>query len=218
MPNKTLFIPHIPELDACTQTEAAVALLDANAPRRIINCANWAKQHPYRPLSSFSVAHSGTALYIDFFSRTNFLRAEVYEDLGPVSRDSCVEFFVQPREDGEYWNFEFNCIGVLNASHRMKRTAPTRLTPDELARVQRVPSCGTRPFCELEGMFSWNLLVVIPLDLIGVHYEGKPVEMRGNFYKCASATSQPHYLSWNPIDTPEPDFHRPEFFGKLILQ
>ncbi|MDE6137165.1 MAG: hypothetical protein K2F97_06800, partial [Muribaculaceae bacterium] len=59
---------------------------------------------------------------------------------------------------------------------------------------------------------------VIPLDLIGVHYEGKPVEMRGNFYKCASATSQPHYLSWNPIDTPEPDFHRPEFFGKLILQ
>ena len=93
-----------------------------------------------------------------------------------------------------------------------------RLTPDELARVQRVASCGNRPFCELEGMFSWNLLVIIPLDLIGVRYEGRPVEMRGNFYKCASATSQPHYLSWSPIDTPEPDFHRPEFFGKLTLQ
>ena len=208
MQNKTLLIPRIPELDACTQPEAAIALLDAHAPRRIISCANWADRYPYRPLSSFSVAHSGTALYIDFFSRTNFLRAEVYEDLGPVSRDSCVEFFVQPREGGEYWNFEFNCIGVLNASHRMERPAP----------VQRVASCGNRPFCELEGMFSWNLLVIIPLDLIGVRYEGRPVEMRGNFYKCASATSQPHYLSWSPIDTPEPDFHRPEFFGKLTLQ
>ena len=218
MQNKTLLIPRIPELDACTQPEAAIALLDAHAPRRIISCANWADRYPYRPLSSFSVAHSGTALYIDFFSRTNFLRAEVYEDLGPVSRDSCVEFFVQPREGGEYWNFEFNCIGVLNAPHRMERPAPVRLTPDELARVQRVASCGNRPFCELEGMFSWNLLVIIPLDLIGVRYEGRPVEMRGNFYKCASATSQPHYLSWSPIDTPEPDFHRPEFFGKLTLQ
>ena len=27
--------------------------------------------------------------------------------------------------------------------------------------------------------------------------------------------SLPHYLSWMPIDTPKPDFHRPEFFGKI---
>lgn len=82
----------------------------------------------------------------------------------------------------------------------------------------RVASSGTRPFRELEGLFSWNLLAVIPLDLIGVRYDGEPVEMRGNFYKCASATSQPHFLSWSPIASPAPDFHRPEFFGKLILQ
>lgn len=217
-PNKTIIIPRIEGLDTCSSPDEVISLLDADAPRRIINCANWKDEYPYRPLSSFTIAHSGTALYIDFFSRTNFLRAEVYEDQGPVSRDSCVEFFVEPKAGGEYWNFEYNCIGVLNASHRRERPAPTRLTADELARVQRVASCGNRPFRELEGMFSWNLLTVIPLDLIGVRYEGSPIEMRGNFYKCASATSQPHFLSWNAIDTPKPDFHRPEFFGKLILQ
>ena len=110
--NKTLLIPHIAELDGCLSPDDAIALLEARAPRRIINSVNWQREYPYRPLSSFTVAHSGTALYIDFFSRTNYLRAEVYEDLGPVSQDSCVEFFVEPRAGGEYWNFEFNCIGT----------------------------------------------------------------------------------------------------------
>ncbi|MDE6270005.1 MAG: hypothetical protein K2M12_04010 [Muribaculaceae bacterium] len=214
----TLLVPYLPGLDACDKPETIIATLEADGARRIIGCNNWPEAFPYHPLSSFTIAHSGTAIYIDFFSRTNFLRAEVYQDQGPVSSDSCVEFFVRPEPDGEYWNFEFNCIGVLNASHRRVRPEPVRLTPEELARVQRVASCGTRPFCELEGIFSWNLLAVIPLDLIGVHYDGRPVEMEGNFYKCASAASQPHYLSWQPIHTEKPDFHRPEFFGKIILQ
>lgn len=216
--NKTLIIPCMPELDACTSADEISARIDDNGSRGFIGCANWSKQFPYRPLSSFSAAHTDTMLYIDFFTRSNFLRGEVCEDLGPVCEDSCVEFFVQPHEGGEYWNFEFNCIGRLNASHRKERPAPVRLTAEELALVKRIPSCGTRPFRELEGLFSWNLLVAIPLDLIGVRYEGKRIEMRGNFYKCASATSQPHFLSWNPIDTPKPDFHRPEFFGTLILE
>lgn len=214
----SLTVPFLPALDACDNPDTIIATLEAGGERRIIGCNNWPGMFPYHPLSSFTIAHSGKSLYIDFFSRTNFLRAEVYEDLGPVCGDSCVEFFVQPHEGGEYWNFEFNCIGTLNASHRLTRNEPVRLSPDELARVQRIASCGNRPFRELEGIFSWNLLTVIPLDLIGVSYEGKPVEMRGNFYKCASATSQPHYLSWNPIPTPTPDFHRPEFFGTLILK
>ncbi|MDE6542241.1 MAG: hypothetical protein K2L74_09530 [Muribaculaceae bacterium] len=216
--SKTLTVPRIDALDACSGPDEIISMLDASAPRGSISCANWAAEYPYRPLSTFTIAHSGTALYIDFFSRTNFLRAEVFEDQGPVSKDSCVEFFVEPKAGGEYWNFEFNCIGVINASHRLTRPQPTRLGAAELASVKRYASCGSRPFRELEGMFSWNLLVIIPLSLIGISYEGKPVEMRGNFYKCASATSQPHFLSWNPVLTPSPDFHRPEFFGKLILQ
>ena len=35
------------------------------------------------------------------------------------------------------------------------------------------------------------------------------------FYKCGDKLQTPHFLSWNPIDLPKPDFHCPAFFGLL---
>lgn len=214
---KKLEIPYIAELDKTLAADEIINLLDSNAPRRNIESVNWADKYPYHPLTTFAVAHSKEKIYIDFFVRCNFLRAENYLNQSPVSEDSCVEFFVEPDGKLPYWNFEFNCIGTVNASVRSVRKEPIRLTEEQIATIERYPSCGTRPFRELEGLFTWNLLVAIPLSLIGIKYEGKPIAMRGNFYKCASAASQPHFLSWNPIDSPEPDFHRPEDFGLLTL-
>ena len=117
----------------------------------------------------------------------------------------------------EYWNFEFNCIGTVNASHRVERTSPTRLTDEEISTIRRYASCGTRPFEEMEGVFAWNLTVAIPYSLIGIDASNLPDYILGNFYKCGAKMSLPHYLSWAPINTPTPDFHRPEFFGKINL-
>lgn len=222
MQQRTLHIPYIPELDPAICNNAnddAITMLDRRGSRCLIDSLNWANQYPYAPLTSVTAGHSGTTIFIDFFVRCNYLRAVNDKDLSPVSQDSCVEFFVSPDpNDTLYWNFEFNCIGTLNASFRRERAHPTRLTPEQLKRVIRRASCGNRPFCEIEGMFTWNILIAIPLDLLGIKYRhGIPVIMTGNLNKCASATSAPHYLSWNPIDTPTPDFHRPEFFGKIIL-
>lgn len=215
---KTVTAPYIAELDALTTASDILTLLDRSGTRCQIDSLNWPELYPYAPLSTFTIAHSATRLYIDFFVRCNYLRAENYVNLSPVSEDSCVEFFVAPRrDDNHYWNFEFNCIGTINASHRTERKNPTRLTDDELAQIIRYASCGTRPFCEMEGMFAWNLLTSIPLSLIGVEYTGKPVDLRGNFYKCASATAAPHYLSWNPVGGERPDFHRPQDFGIITL-
>lgn len=214
---KTLEIPFLPEITDLKNHDEILNLLEDKATRRTIESVNWANEFPYHPLTTFTIAHSGKALYIDFFVRCNFLRAENYENGSPVCEDSCVEFFLEPDGKLPYWNFEFNCIGTVNASYRIKRKNPTRLTDDEIARIERYPSCGTRPFRELEGLFTWDLLVVIPFDLVGIEYKNQPVEMRGNFYKCASKATQPHFLSWNPISTPTPDFHQPDFFGKLIL-
>lgn len=216
--SKTLPVPFVPELDNVCEPETLASMLDEHGERRSISCLNWGGEFPYHPLSTFSAAHSLTALYVDFFVRCNYLRAENFSNQSPVSEDSCVEVFLQPHEDGPYWNFEFNCIGAVNASERVWRPNPRRLSDEEIALIRRYPSCGTRPFCELQGMFAWNLLVVIPLELIGLKYEGRAIDLRGNFYKCASKASRPHYLSWNPINTPHPDFHRPEFFGKLVLE
>lgn len=198
--------------------EAIINKLQDIGAQAMIDCVNWKEQFPYKPLAVVNAAHDGTMLYIDFFVRCNYLRAVNFENNSPVSQDSCVEFFVSPTGDNHYWNFEFNCIGTINASHRSERHNPTRLTDAELGLVKRFSSCGTRPFNEVEGLFTWNVLIAIPFDLIGIKYEGTPVEMTANFNKCASGTSQPHFLSWNPIKSDKPDFHRPECFGKIVLE
>ena len=33
----------------------------------------------------------------------------------------------------------------------------------------------------------------------------------------ADETDYPRFISWNPIDVPSPDFHRPEYFGEIYL-
>lgn len=214
--DKTLTIPRIMPFGEF-EPQSIIGVLHDKGAQISIDSVNW-QEYPYKPLAVANVAHDGTYIYIDFFVRCNYLRAVNSENNSAVSQDSCVEFFVSPTCDNHYWNFELNCIGAINASHRSVRNNPTRLTAEELSRVLRYCSCGSRPFNEVTGLFSWNVLIAVPLDLIGVKYEGTAIEMRGNFYKCASATSQPHYLSWNPIDTEKPDFHRTDFFGKIVLE
>lgn len=218
MATKTLLVPRLGALAAFHQADTIASYVEEHGTTATIGTLNWADTFPYRPLARVTAAHDGAGnLWLSFNTCCNYLRAVNYRDQSPVSEDSCVEVFLQPREGGEYWNFEFNCIGTLNASHRLRRPEPVRLGPDELAAVMRHPSVGRRPFCELEGLFEWSLLAGIPLRLMGMEPSDGPVEMRGNFYKCASACSAPHYLTWNPVQSEKPDFHRPECFGKIIL-
>ena len=37
----------------------------------------------------------------------------------PVYRDSCVEFFIQPKPGRGYFNFEFNCGGAFLCNYRL---------------------------------------------------------------------------------------------------
>lgn len=214
---KSLSVPYLPELDN-VDLETVGKILDEKGTKRSIDTLNWKEQFPYHPLTSFSIAHSGTHIYIEFFVRCNYLRAVNYTNNSPVHQDSCVEFFVAPEGRQPYYNFEMNCIGTLHAACRMDRHNGTPLTDEQLATVRRYASCGTRPFEELEGMFSWSVVMAIPLELIGLKYEETPITIHGNFYKCADLTSSPHFLTWSPIDTPEPDYHRPEFFGEITLE
>lgn len=217
MNTPSLDIPRLDQLDGLTDADAIIALLDDKGARGEIAHVDWPDVFPYRPFTQFFVAWSATHIYIDFLVRCNYLRAENWKNQSPVSQDSCVEFFVEPVPGGEYWNFEFNCIGAVNASHRLTRPQPTRLNDAQIAMIRRYPSCGTKPFLELEGLFTWNLLVAIPLELMGFDADTMPRHMRANFFKCASATSEPHCLSWAPIYTEKPDFHRPEFFGDIYF-
>lgn len=216
--SQTLNVPFIADLDFLN-TDAIFNRLESSGIRHNIGELNWKEEYPYHPLTTFTIAHSAKYIYVNFFVRCNYLRAVNYENNSPVYEDSCVMFYVQPPHTSDYWRFEFNCIGAINASRQIEgREDSVCLTNEEIAGISVLPSCGRRPFREIEGLFTWDILAAIPLELIGVDYAGGPVELKGNFYKCASGTSQPHFLSWSPVRSKTPDFLRPESFGKIILE
>ena len=73
-----------------------------------------------------------------------------------------------------------------------------------------------------EGPQEWTLTIAIPkrlyaqADLDLTSFSGRTV--RANFYKCGDDTAVPHYLSWNPIPIPKPNFHTPEHFGEIRFE
>lgn len=211
-----LAVPGIAGLDDMSPDDIITAL-DERGVRRTIDHVTDAA-YPYRPLTTFAMAHSDRFLFIDFFVRCNFLRAVNYVTNTDVHEDSAVAAMFQPNpSDPTFYVFTFNCIGTMSGVVVRSAGEPLAMDPQQLERVQRTASCGTRPFQELEGLFTWNILVALPLDLMGIPCAEWPLEMKGNFFKCATGTSQPHFLSWLPVEGHFPTVMAPERAGRIIL-
>ncbi|MDR3000306.1 MAG: hypothetical protein LBU89_03485 [Fibromonadaceae bacterium] len=134
------------------------------------------------------------------------------QDGEAVWQDSCVEVFLRMLDrSNEYANFEFNSKGVCYAAHGKDRQNRTELSKDEYAQIIRKPSGVSID----KDFYRWSLSVQIPFTLLGVGKNFNVYRLDGNLYKCADHAAEPHYLSAFPINTPNPDFHRPEFFDCL---
>jgi len=214
---KKLTIPYIAELNNI-DIELITDILDDYGSGDSVSEVNWRNQFPYKPITLFRIGRSDSAIFIKFQVRGNLLKAIYTEDNDPVYKDSCVEFFCKVPENEYYANFEFNCIGTCTASQRRNRHVDVQqFSKEEMHSIKRFPSIGTKPFNEMQGSFEWELTVKIPFKLIGIDAEKLPNHLLANFYKCADDTDSPHFVSWNPIETENPDFHRPEFFGELTF-
>ena len=181
---------------------------------------NWPEAFPEKPEVSVEVNNDHDYLFLHWHVKGEQLRAVTTEDQGPVWEDSCVEFFCQVPGDKHYMNFECNCIGAMVGSRRLGRAEEVQpFSSDEMGRITRKCIFPKEAFEEKDGWFEWEVELAIPLDLI--FRDKKPVfpqVLKANFYKCADKTKRPHFLSWQPICLPKPDFHCPQFFGEIILE
>ena len=132
-----------------------------------------------------------------------------------VCDDSCMEWFIDflPGNEKGYINFEGTAAAAMNCGVGTDRNDRTPINK----------MIGELPTLEAgrDGEFWW-VEYFLSLDVIrkvfGKINLSSGAEYRGNFYKCGELTSDPSYLAWSFIDIPTPDYHRPDFFGKFIME
>lgn len=208
----------VPKFTLDAADTAAVERAFAASEPQTVGCCNWPEAFPYAPEVRFRMFHMGDRLFVRFEVAERYTAARVVEDNGEVWTDSCVEFFFAPDSGAGYYNFETTCIGRMLLGHRLSRNeGVVHASAETLASVRRVSSLPDAPFEEREGDNRWTLTLAIPPQALFRHafdsWDG--VRGRMNIYKCGDNLSHPHFLSWRPIATPQPDFHRPEFFGEV---
>ncbi len=212
-----LIIPHI-EVPSELSARDAAKRLAGNAQAQKIDKVNW-NDFPYAPEVSFSMAHTGDEIWLEYRVREKYIRAVETRTNGDVYKDSTVEFFISL--DGKtYYNFEFSCIGTIHLGHGAGRENRQYIDPAVAGLIKIESSLGSEPFEERAGDFRWNMFICIPKECF-VFDELKSFsgcKATGNFYKCGDATSIPHFITWNPIGTQDPDYHRPEYFGELEFE
>lgn len=195
------------------------ARLDSLGPGHEIGEVNW-EDYPYKPLVRFNIAYDEREIFIKYRVREERVKAEKSIDNQMVCEDSCVEFFVSPENDGTYYNIEFNSIGTCLMGFGTGREDNRRVDIKVLSGIRRLSTLGDRPFEETDAPDEWSLTVAIPVESFFRHEIGslKGKRFRANFYKCGDLLSVPHYLTWTMVETGNPDYHRPEFFGELIFE
>lgn len=184
-----------------------------------LECINWPERFPYRPDVEFAIAHTGDCLLVHFRVKEQSVRAVATADNQNIWEDSCVECFISPEDDGTYYNIECNCAGHLLVGGGRVKPDRVRSSMDVMHAIDRWASLGTTPFDTREGETQWEVALSIPLTTFFLHdiksLAGRT--FRANFYKCGDLLPVPHFLSWNPIVSEKPNFHRPDCFGEITF-
>ncbi len=128
-----------------------------------------------------------------------------------VYLDSCVEIFLNasPETTDKYLNFELSVNGFMHfglGAGRFDRELQN-VDFDILHIDTRVLEDG-----------GWEAKFYMPYSLLKNYYPEISSSWTGNFQKLCERCTVPHWGCWNLIGTEKPDFHRPEYFGTILLE
>ncbi|MFK5973366.1 MAG: carbohydrate-binding family 9-like protein [Flavobacteriaceae bacterium] len=195
-------------------------LLEQQTELQRVDLINW-EEFPYQPDVAFRIAHSNNQIWLKFYITEENILAERTATNSATHKDSCVEFFIDTQQDGNYYNFEFNCIGTTHLAYGPNVGSREFISPELIKEKIKIKSTlGEEPFGERTGGHSWEMTVIIPSEIF-IHDEEIQLsnfKANANFYKCGDDTSIEHYLSWNPVKSEHPNFHQPSFFGTLVFE
>ncbi|MFB6218483.1 MAG: carbohydrate-binding family 9-like protein [Halobacteriaceae archaeon] len=190
----------------------------AGADSLDIDCHPWDTGRD-RQHTEARALYDDDALTLQYVCEDSHIEASATELNGPVWEDSCVEFFAAPHDDRpHYANFEGNCCGTFLMGYGPKEDR-THVEPATAAAVEVATSVAGPTKEPAPDDSGWWLAVRLPYSVLsalaGADIDPGPgTEWRANCYRIGGGTE---YAAWNPVDAPEPDFHRPDSFGRFVF-
>ena len=177
-----------------------------SSPKAEISTFLW-ETNGYSPKTTAQLAINNEKLMLYMECYESNPLAKCTADESEIWCDSCMEFFFAPNDDKRYCNLEINANGCTICGLGESRF--DRISVDFLLK-------------RIEAMVKsdkWSIYAEISLEKLRKIYGNITFEsFRGNLYKCGDETEFPHFGMWSPIDWEEADFHRPEFFGKFLIE
>ena len=167
----------------------------------------------YKPDCRARMGWNAQGLHILMYANEPTIRAEETEVGGFVCCDSCLEFFLMPKEGNPlYFNCEVSPVPVyhLGVGEGRHGRMVYKFMPEGMELVSS----------KHEGAW-WAVSYTIPAAFLQNHFGltlASGQKMRGNFYKCADKHEKPHYGMYVPYDVPRPDYHRPERFTDFVTE
>ena len=159
------------------------------------------------------IGYDDEKMYVHQVAKEESIRAEITDKLGSVCRDSCMEFYFQPDGEERYFHFEinYNCVFFIGIMY--DRASDVRLVRKDMSMF------NARTNKTEDG---WEVYYEIPYKFLQVFVPGykpeKGATLKANVYKCGDDCVHEHYLSWNKVETPTPDFCRKEYFGTMKFE
>jgi hypothetical protein len=207
---KQLNVPLLSQLHRATPMDSVSPSLD-DLNKHAIEIAPWA-QFNYVPKVAFSIAHNKDCIFLKYYVEEAVVKAAYHQPNDDVYKDSCVEFFIAFEGEEAYYNLEFNTIGTCKFNFGKGRGDRILISESLIKKIRYLVTIQN-----IENAVQWELSLAIPLNVFSQHQitslSGKTCN--ANFYKCGDELPVPHFLCWNNIETPEPDFHVRRCFGSV---
>jgi len=177
----------------------------------------------FQPVVTAKMMYDTENVYLIYKVEDRHVRIQNTKFNGPVSTDACVEFFFSPDSDWplRYFNVEINAGGTGLMSYH-KDGKRTNLKEEDFSVVEIAHTLPKKLEQEISEPVTWFLEFKMPLSLLAKYgnftQPKKGVEWKANFYKTSSRSTNPHYITWNVVQNPVPQFHLPQYFGTLVFK
>jgi hypothetical protein len=177
----------------------------------------------HRPKTAVRLLYDENDLHILFHVKDRYVLSQNEDYQSSVCQDACVEFFFSPKpESGNYFNIEVNCGGAMLFQYGQPWMEDPRqvIGVEHGSRIDIYRSMPATVDPEIEEPTEWVIQLKADLALF-TEWEGlaamvEGTQWSGNFYKCASSCSHPHWASWAPMGEVL-NFHQPEYFQPLLF-